>query len=97
MFALTNLYGHDETANTFYQRWQRLSRLPEARYWTPDGFLPTDLSSDEKALAQNEIHCLPEQFHTTFDWLPVITLELYPHFPFLRFQNENFLLFIKPF
>ena len=80
LFALTNLYGHDETANKFYQRWQQLSHLPEARHWTPQGFLPYDLSSDELALAQHEIESLPEQFYTTLDWLPVITPELYSHF-----------------
>ena len=38
------------------------------------------MSTDEKTLAQNEIESLPEQFYATFDWLPVITPELYTHF-----------------
>ena len=64
----------------YYQRWQSLSQRPEARHWTPQGFLPHYLSSDEHALAQHEIESLPEQFYTTFDWLLVISPELYTHF-----------------
>ena len=64
----------------YYQRWHSLSQLPQATFWTPQGLLPHDLTDSDRQKAQLEIESLPEQFYTTFDWLPVITPELYTYF-----------------
>ena len=64
----------------YYQRWHTLSHLPQATFWTSQGLLPHDLTDNDRLKAQLEIESLPEQFYTSFDWLPVITPELYTYF-----------------
>ena len=84
------MYGYDNSVNKYYQLWQQLSSLPQARKWsdpTPETiddmhstFLPSTLALADKHTALHEIYTMPEQFYTTFHWLPVITPELYTHF-----------------
>ena len=84
------MYGYDNSVNKYYQLWQQLSSLPQARKWTDptpetidnihSTFLPSTLTTAEQHTALHELFTMPEQFYTTFHWLPVITPELYTHF-----------------
>ena len=90
LFTPDTMYGYDNSVNKYYQLWQQLSSLPQARKWTDptpetidnihSTFLPSTLTTAEQHTALHEIFTMPEQFYTTFHWLPVITPELYTHF-----------------
>ena len=85
LFTPDTMYGYDDHVNRYYQLWQQLSTLPCAKKWPAHDeyqstFLPPSLSTDERWTALQEIYTMPEQFYTTFHWLPVITPELYIHF-----------------
>ena len=83
------MYGYDDSVNRYYQRWQQLSSLPQARKWaephTDDihsTFLPTTLTEDEKWTALHEILYARKVLHsiplaTSYHTRTLYTLRIY--------------------